>query len=165
MLYLDNAATGGRKPDQVLTAVASSIKTCANPGRGGHRLAVACATQVQNCRNALALFFDGYGFDRVAFTKNCTEALNLALFGTLKKGDHVVISCMEHNSVLRPLEHLKKLGVITYDVCPLDDTGNISPANISKIDRLYSPISKCIDFGGISAISSILWILSIRSIR
>ena len=132
MIYFDNAATGGRKPDQVLTAVASSIKTCANPGRSGHRLAIACATQVQNCRGALSLFFDGYGFDRVVFTKNCTEALNLALLGVLKKGDHVVASCMEHNSVLRPLEYLKKSGVITYDVCPLDDTGNISPIDIVK---------------------------------
>jgi cysteine desulfurase family protein len=133
MIYFDNAATGGRKPDQVLTALASSVKTCANPGRGGHRLAIACATQVQNCRNALSLFFDGYGFDRVAFTKNCTEALNFALLGTLKQGDHVVASCMEHNSVLRPLEYLKKSGVITYDVCPLDDTGNISPTDIVKL--------------------------------
>lgn len=132
MIYFDNAATGGRKPDQVLTALASSVKTCANPGRGGHRLAIACATQVQNCRNALTLFFDGYGFDRVVFTKNCTEALNLALFGVLKQGDHVVASCMEHNSVLRPLEHLKKSGVITYDVCPLDDMGNISPSDVAK---------------------------------
>ena len=127
MIYFDNAASGGRKPDQVLTAVQSSLKTSANPGRSGHKLALACATLVQDCRNALNMFFDGYGFDRVVFTKNCTEALNLALLGVLKKGDHVIVTCMEHNSVLRPLEHLKKSGIITYDVCPLDHTGNISP--------------------------------------
>ena len=132
MIYLDNAASGGRKPDQVLTAVQSSIKVCANPGRSGHKLSIACASIVQDCRNALNMFFDGYGFDRVVFTKNCTEALNIALLGVLKKGDHVVATRMEHNSVLRPLEYLKNSGIITYDICPLDATGNISPAEIAK---------------------------------
>lgn len=133
MIYFDNAASGGRKPDQVLSALAASVKVCANPGRSGHKLSIACATLVQDCRNALNMFFDGYGFDRVVFTKNCTEALNIALLGVLKKGDHVVTTCMEHNSVLRPLEHLKKSGVITYDVCPLDDEGNLSPADLVKL--------------------------------
>ena len=106
MIYFDNAATGGRKPDTVLTAVTSAIKVCANPGRSGHKLSLACAKQVQNCRHALNTLFDGHGFDRVIFTKNCTEALNVALLGILKKGDHIVTTCMEHNSVLRPLEYL-----------------------------------------------------------
>ena len=133
MIYFDNAASGGKKPDQVLTAVQASIKTCANAGRSGHKLALACATLVQDCRNALNMFFDGYSFDRVVFTKNCTEALNIALLGVLQKGDHVVATCMEHNSVLRPLEHLKQTGVITYDVCPLDHTGNISPEALLRL--------------------------------
>lgn len=119
MIYLDNAATGGRKPDQVLTAVASSIKVCANPGRSGHKLSLSCANLVHTCRGALNEYFNGYGVDRVVFTKNCTEALNIALLGVLKKGDHVVTTCMEHNSVLRPLEFLKNTGIIEYDVCPL----------------------------------------------
>ena len=119
MIYFDNAATGGRKPDGVINAVTASIKVCANPGRSGHKLSLACATLVQNCRTALNDAFHGYGFDRVIFTKNCTEALNVALFGTLRQGDHVVVSCMEHNSVLRPLEHLRQQGIITYDVCGL----------------------------------------------
>ena len=119
MIYFDNAATGGRKPDQVLTAVSSAVRVCANPGRSGHKLSLSCANLVQTCRHALSDYLGGYGYDRVAFTKNCTEALNIAIFGVLKSGDHVVTTCMEHNSVLRPLERLKKLGVITYDVCPL----------------------------------------------
>ena len=127
MLYFDNAATGGRKPDQVLSAVFSSLRVCANPGRGGHKLSVSCAKLVQECRSTLNDFFGGYGYDRVVFTKNCTEALNLAILGILRKGDHVVTTCMEHNSVLRPLQFLQKSGVIEYDVCPLDDSGNIHP--------------------------------------
>ncbi|MBQ8343193.1 MAG: aminotransferase class V-fold PLP-dependent enzyme [Clostridia bacterium] len=127
MLYFDNAATGGRKPDQVLSAVFSALRVCANPGRGGHKLSVACARLVQDCRNTLNEFFGGYGYDRVVFTKNCTEALNIAILGVLQKGDHVVTTCMEHNSVLRPLEYLRKTGVIEYDICPLDKNGNIDP--------------------------------------
>ena len=129
MIYFDNAATGGRKPDTVLTAVSSAIKVCANPGRSGHKLSLSCAKLVQDCRNALTDFFDGYGFERVIFTKNCTEALNIALFGVLQKGDHVIATCMEHNSVLRPLEYLQKSGIITYDVCGLTD-GNITPQSV-----------------------------------
>ena len=119
MIYFDNAATGGRKPDRVLCAVRGAISLCANPGRSGHKLALACANITQDCRNLLSEYFDGYGFERVIFTKNCTEALNIALFGALKAGDHVVTTCLEHNSVLRPLEHLKKQGIIEYSVCPL----------------------------------------------
>ena len=136
MIYFDNAATGGRKPDAVLSAVAAAVKVCANPGRGGHKLALSCAKIVQDCRIALNDYFDGYGFDRVVFTKNCTEALNVALLGTLCKGDHVIASCMEHNSVLRPLEYLRQKGMITYDVCPLDvdgKNGNITPENVQAL--------------------------------
>lgn len=133
MIYFDNAASGGRKPDPVQSAVCSAIKVCANPGRSGHKLALACALAVQDARQALNDFFGGYGFDRVIFTKNCTEALNIALFGVLKKGDHVVTTPMEHNSVLRPLEYLKRAGVITYDVCPLSKDGNVTPQAIASL--------------------------------
>ena len=132
MIYFDNAATGGRKPDGVQTAFASAIKVCANPGRSGHKLSLSAAKLVENCRHALNTYFDGYGFDQVAFTKNCTEALNIALFGVLEQGDHVVATCMEHNSVLRPLESLKKAGVITYDICPLH-SGNVRAEDVSKL--------------------------------
>lgn len=132
MIYFDNAATGGRKPDAVISAVSSAVKLCANPGRSGHKLSLACAAVVQNCRSALSDYFNGWGFERVIFTKNCTEALNIAIFGVLRKGDHVVTTCMEHNSVLRPLERLKKSGVITYDVCPMTD-GNISPERFASL--------------------------------
>ena len=132
MIYFDNAATGGRKPDGVQTAFSSAIKVCANPGRSGHKLSLSCANLVQNCRYALDTFFNGYGFDQVVFTKNCTEALNIALFGVLEKGDHVIASCMEHNSVLRPLEYLRKTGVITYDICPLHG-GNILAEDIAAL--------------------------------
>ncbi len=141
MIYFDNAATGGRKPDAVLNAVSSAIKVCANPGRSGHKLSLSCAKLVQDARNALNDYFDGYGFDSVVFTKNCTEALNLALFGVLKTGDHVVATCMEHNSVLRPLERLKKQGVIIYDICPLDHTNNL---DLESLFSLVKPTTRMV---------------------
>ena len=119
MIYLDNAATGGFKPYSVQNAVSASLKACANPGRSGHRLSLALAQHVFACRRLLCDLFGGYALDRVVFTRSCTEALNIAILGTLNKGDHVVTTALEHNSVLRPLEHLKKSGVISYDVAPL----------------------------------------------
>ncbi len=119
MIYFDNAATGGKKPDTVLTAVNSAIRVCANPGRSGHKLSLSCLRRTQECRNALSEYFGGYGFERVVFTKNCTEALNLALFGLLNEGDKVLTTCMEHNSVLRPLKHLEKTKNVRLDICPL----------------------------------------------
>ena len=144
MIYFDNAATGGRKPDTVLTALSSAVKVCANPGRSGHKLSLSCAKQVENCRTALNEFFDGYGFDRVIFTKNCTEALNVALFGVLQKGDHVVASCMEHNSVLRPLEYLCKQGIITYDICHLRGEGANAYLHPRDILSLLKPNTRLV---------------------
>lgn len=134
MIYLDNAATGGEKPASVQSAVLAAMKTCANPGRSGHALSVACAGRVLACRELLSELFDGYGFERVIFTKNCTEALNIALLGTLKRGDHVVTTCMEHNSVLRPLEFLKKTCGVHCDVAPLTD-GRLLPETIAALVR------------------------------
>ena len=135
MIYFDNAASGGRKPDAVLSAVQSAIKVCANAGRSGHKLALACAQTVQDARHALNAFFGGYGPDRVVFTKNCSEALNIALLGVLQQGDHVVVSPMEHNSVLRPLAMLQKKGIIEYTVCPLSTNGNIAPKAVADCLR------------------------------
>lgn len=119
MIYLDNAATGGTKPAAVQNAVLASIKQCANPGRSGHRLSLACTERVLACRELLSELFGGYGYERVVFTKNCTEALNIAIMGVLNAGDHVVTTCLEHNSVLRPLEAMKRAGKIDYTVAPL----------------------------------------------
>ena len=88
MIYFDNAATGGTKPQSVLSAVNAALKQCANPGRSGHTLSLHCAYTVEKVRGALSDFFDGYGYERTVFTKNCTEALNLAIFSALKDGGH-----------------------------------------------------------------------------
>ena len=123
MIYLDNAATGGFKPDCVITAAAAALATAANPGRSGHKLSLACMERVYSTRNLLSDFFGGYGYERVVFTKNCTEALNIAIL-SLPADSKIITTVAEHNSVLRPLEHLKKLGA-EVEYIPLNDDGDI----------------------------------------
>ena len=132
LIYLDHAATGGNKAPSVLSAVLAAMRCCANPGRSGHKLSLAAAERVFACRELLSSLFGGYGFERVVFTKNCTEALDLAILGTLKQGDHAVTTCLEHNSVLRPLEALRRAGVIGYDVAPLTN-GRLLPESIAEL--------------------------------
>lgn len=123
MIYLDNAATGGFKPDCVLSAAKAAMEHSANPGRSGHSLSLACMERVVAARGVLSEFFGGYGAERVVFTKNCTEALNIAIFSILGNGA-ILTTVAEHNSVLRPLEKLKKGGAeVIYT--PLDAEGNL----------------------------------------
>lgn len=116
MVYFDNAATGGFKISAVTDAAQTVLKyLCANPGRSGHRLSLTGAGIVNNARDALSGTFNARS-ERVIFTKNCTEALNMAIFGSLKDGGHVITTVFEHNSVLRPLFTLKNKGLIDLDV-------------------------------------------------
>ena len=121
-VYFDNAATSFHKPKEVQVAVLNAIKNLtANPGRSGHELSQKVAEKIFIARENLKDFFGAKNYELI-FTKNCTEALNLAIFGTLKKGDHVITTCYEHNSVLRPLERLKSCGVeVTILDCNLEN--------------------------------------------
>ncbi|MBQ8426433.1 MAG: aminotransferase class V-fold PLP-dependent enzyme [Clostridia bacterium] len=116
MIYFDNAATGGFKPRAVTDGAETVLRfLSANPGRSGHRLSLTGAKIVEDCRDIISQTFL-CSPERVIFTKNCTEALNLAIFGAIKNGDHVITTVYEHNSVLRPLFRLKELGVISLDI-------------------------------------------------
>lgn len=116
MIYLDNAATTFPKPQSVLRAVGEAMSLYgANPGRGGHSMTLKAGRKVFEARNSLAEMFS-CSSERVIFCDNCTAALNTAIRGCLKKGDHVIISSLEHNSVLRPVHAMKNEGIITYDV-------------------------------------------------
>ncbi len=112
MVYLDNAATTFPKPPQVAAAMQNALRRYgANPGRSGHSLSLAAAEEVYRCREAAAAFFHAAGPECVAFPLNCTQALNMVLKGRLKPGDHAVVSCLEHNAVMRPLKALEARGV------------------------------------------------------
>lgn len=117
MIYFDNAATTFPKPMTVKTAVDSAL-TCygANPGRSGHDLSLETSKKVFEVREKAAAFFQTKTPENVVFTQNCTYALNTVIKGLLSPGDHVVISDLEHNSVLRPIHTLASRGIITYSV-------------------------------------------------
>src|SRR6266704_3795055 len=112
MIYFDNAATSWPKPPAVRVALDEYFgEAGGNPGRSGHRMSIAAARIVENARETLAELFHAEDPAQIIFTHNATHALNLALYGLLRPGDHVVTTSLEHNSVMRPLRHLESLGV------------------------------------------------------
>ncbi|OJW26325.1 MAG: cysteine desulfurase [Planctomycetales bacterium 71-10] len=114
MIYLDNAATSFPKPEAVYRELDRFARTSlANPGRAGHRMAMAAEKTLDDVRHALNQFFRGDAPERWAFTLNCTDALNMAIKGVLNDGDHVVLTDLEHNSISRPIRALEKAGRIT----------------------------------------------------
>jgi cysteine desulfurase family protein len=121
-IYFDNAATSWPKPAAVRAALDAYFDDAGgNPGRSGHRMSVAAARIVENARETLADLFHANDPSCIVFTHNATHSLNLALYGLLRKGDHVVTTSIEHNSVMRPLRHLETLGVeLTVVTCAPD---------------------------------------------
>ena len=117
MIYFDNAATSFPKPRRVVEEQMRCMQFYGgNPGRGSHALAMAAAEKIYECREELASFFGSPNPENIIFTMNTTMALNTAIKGLLRRGDHVLISNMEHNAVFRPIYKLARDGVIHYDV-------------------------------------------------
>jgi cysteine desulfurase / selenocysteine lyase len=132
-IYFDNAATSGTKPAAVIEAVCDCLKNAnANPGRSGHSLSIKAAEIIYKTRELIGEFFNFYKTENIVLTKNATEALNIAIYGTLKSGDEVVTSSMEHNSVLRPLNHLKGKGTIELKIIKADANGVVLPQQIKE---------------------------------
>ncbi len=130
--YFDNAATSWPKPEVVYTTMDQFFRNYGvNPGRAGHEMAVEAEKMIEETRRLLAEFFD-YGGDphRVVFTQNATDSLNIALFGLLASGDHVVTTRLEHNSVLRPLAHLKRDHGVDVTHVARDAQGYVDPDDI-----------------------------------
>ena len=110
MIYFDNAATTLHKPPEVIEAVVHAMTTSGNASRGTHTGSLAASRTVYETRKKIADFFHCSRADHVIFTSNSTEALNIAICGTLGKGDHIISTDLEHNSVLRPLYYLEEQG-------------------------------------------------------
>ena len=126
--YLDNAATSSPKPDCVTEAVLRAMREVnANPGRAGHARSLEAGREVLNCRESVARLIGAEDPVSVAMTFNCTDALNLAIKGTLRRGDHVISSLLEHNSVLRVLMELEKKGEISVTLLRPEPDGMIDP--------------------------------------
>lgn len=131
MIYFDNAATTLRKPDCVIEAVTEAMGSMGNSGRGVHDGALSAARTIYDTRAALARLFGAEGPERIAFTANSTQALNIAIKGLLSPGDHVITTALEHNSVLRPLYELEDRGM-ELTILPADPLGNICYEDIEK---------------------------------
>ena len=139
MIYFDNAATSWPKPETVPSAMADCLRDAGgNPGRSGHRMSIAAARIVENARETLAELFHAEDPAQIIFTHNATHALNLALYGLLRPGDHAVTTSVEHNSVMRPLRHLESLGV-EVTVAAANPDGIL---DIDSVRRALRPVTR-----------------------
>jgi len=136
MIYVDNAATSFPKPNKVYQEMLKCLKEyCANPGRGSHKMSVECSKAILDARHVLAKFFNIPDPFRICFTKNATESINIALHGILKNNDHVIISQMEHNSVLRPLKVLENSHNISISMPHVDRYGEMDIDSLISIAK------------------------------
>jgi cysteine desulfurase family protein len=132
-IYLDNAATSFPKPEIVYQAMdAFARQSLANPGRAGHKMALAAERALDNCRHLLNQFFHGKEPERWIFTLNGTDALNMAFKGTIEAGDHVITTDLEHNSVSRPLRAMELAGRISLARIKADSGGTIDPDDVRR---------------------------------
>ncbi len=133
LIYLDNGATSFPKPDEVYTFMDSFYRNFGvNPGRSGYDLCMETGDLVDKTRKLITDFFNGNDPKRLCFCYNSTDALNLIIFGILKKGDHAITTTLEHNSVLRPLYHQNKFNGVEVDYVPFGTNGFIDPDEIKN---------------------------------
>jgi cysteine desulfurase family protein len=138
LIYLDNAATGWPKPDSVYDFMIKNYRRLGvNPGRSGFDMAIEAGNIVEELRLRLTKFFGGDedAPERLCFGYNATDALNLIIQGTLSRGDHVVTTNLEHNSVIRPINHLARDFGVEATFAPFDDQGYIDPDDIRAAIR------------------------------
>lgn len=142
MIYVDNGATTFPKPKIVTDKIMEcSLEYAGNPGRSGHKLAMKMDLEIYETREKICKLINGNEVLNVIFTFNATDSLNLAIKGVLEKGDHVVTTSMEHNSVLRPLNQLRKDGIIDLSIVYADNKGYLEP---QKIFDAVTPNTKMI---------------------
>ena len=143
MIYLDNAATSFPKPESVYEAVLKTMREeCGNPGRSGHRLSLSAGRNVNEARVLCARLFHAQSPDNIVFTGNATAALNIAIKGIIKPGDHVITSSLEHNSVSRPLHCLERTGVKITKL-PTDLRDGLSASDVEKAVRPDTKLVVC----------------------
>ena len=133
LIFLDNGATSFPKPEEVYAFMDNFYRNFGvNPGRSGYDLCMETGELVETTREMLTRFFNGKDPDRLCFSYNATDALNLVINGILKEGDHAITTTIEHNSVLRPLYHLHKYNGIEVDYIPFDGKGFVDPDEFPK---------------------------------
>ncbi|MDO4941655.1 MAG: aminotransferase class V-fold PLP-dependent enzyme [Lachnospiraceae bacterium] len=135
MIYFDNAATTIKKPDCVIQAVVNAMQTFGNSSRGSHEGALCASRTIFEARMKIDRFFHGYGAERVVFTANSTEALNIAIRGAIPGHAHVISTDLEHNSVLRPLYYMRDHAGVQIDFVRADADGNLHYDDFEKLIR------------------------------
>ena len=141
MIYLDNASTTLIKPPTVGRAILEALQTFGNTARGAHGYSIGAAGAIYDAREKLARLFNCERADHVVFTCNATQALNTAICGVLSKGDHVISTDLEHNSVLRPIYRMQAEQGVETDFVPADPRGNL---DYGEFERLIRPNTKAI---------------------
>ena len=142
MIYFDNSSTTFPKPETIKEAVVSAFSEYGgNPGRSANAMSKNTALKIQETRENIADFFGAKNPLDVVFTSNCTHATNIAIKGILKKGDHVIISDVEHNAILRPIHTLAQRGLITYSIAK---TSPDAIATVESFGKLVSPATRLI---------------------
>ena len=139
VIYLDNASTVYPKPKEVLDNMVDIYRRFGvNPGRAGYDLCTVGGDLVAKTRAELTELFGGSDPERLAFTYNASDALNILIQGIVERGDHVVATTGEHNSVLRPLNHLRRDLGIAVDYVPYEADGRIDPDRFAAAFRRLS---------------------------
>lgn len=133
MIYFDNAATTLQKPPEVIEAVVHAMNHMGNSARGAHEEALAASRIIYNTREAIAELFGCPRADHVVFTANSTEALNTAIQGLIHRGDHVITTDLEHNSVLRPLYRLEQENQTELSFVKADAKGTVRYEDFEKL--------------------------------
>lgn len=150
MIYLDNAATSFPKPSNVCSAVYKYMTSCgANAGRSSHKMARRALEVVWDCRDELAQFFDVQNPQNIVFATNTTHALNTVVFGMVPPGGHVIVSCLEHNSTVRPLYKLHA----DLSILPASEDGS---CNIAALPELIRPDTKLVVINHASNVSGVV---------
>lgn len=133
LIYLDNGATSFPKPEEVYEFMDTFYRNYGvNPGRSGYDLCLEAGEIVENTRKMLTNFFNGDDPNRLCFSYNSTDALNLIINGMLKEGDHAITTTLDHNSVIRPLYHQYKFNGVEVDYIPFDSKGFVDPDDFTK---------------------------------
>lgn len=145
MIYLNNAATTKTKPPEVIEAVTDFMKHLnVSPGRGTDSGSVAADSLLTGTRKLLADLFNSEKPENIVFTLNCSDALNTALKGALKKGDHLIVGPIEHNSIVRPARYLESCGIEVSIISDCDRNGIIDPAALPKYIRKNTKMVACL---------------------
>ena len=143
MIYLDNGATSYPKPQNVINGTLNAVRRYSfNSGRGGYSASVSTAEKIYSVREKIGAMFN-YEPQNIAFTVNCTQALNMAIKGSVQRGDHVIVSSLEHNAVWRVVNHLRKDGIIDFDIAQYDPNEEETVNNFESLIRSNTSVIIC----------------------